>query len=397
MSSKKTTDYVYDSIQLLANPVAVFDQIREDGDVVWCPALRRWLVLSKPAAIKALSNPDLVVYDLFNAFRKIEEKSKKNLQNILRICDWIPFLHDGARHNQLRLLFAKVLTELQDDYLYTFERVSSTLLEQMLCKGKGDFAVDYSDRLHIETLGRLAEFSEEDSLWIAENSSSQGSVDFAASLGEILDANHRATVLLDRIEMLIKKHHDSKLIKMIHRQLVSAGIEDNLINRTGFMTALMLLGRDTLSGTLTVGLAHLFGQNQGELKPENWSDESWWLNEYIRLSSTVQIVNRVATKEVFLAGQRISKGDMLMVFPPAANRDPSSFSCPHSISDTNSNNIAFGTGRHLCTGKVLSRKSINIVLKHLSMLQNIKAMQGQKIDDSKNTRKYKNLPITLQR
>ncbi len=395
MSLKATTNYIYDGEEMLANPVDTFEAIRKDGDVVWCPAFRRWIVLSKAAVLAALSNPNLIVINIFESFAKIEDKTGYSLEDLTRICDWIPFLHDGPRHYQLRALFSKVLIEIREDYLNSFDKSSQNLIKKMLVKEQCDFAEDYSDRLHVETIGRLANFSDEDIDWITKNSSSQGGVDFAASVGEMLDANQRAKMLTERVDCLTENLDKSPLMNILSRQLIDAGIEDNIRSRTDFVIALMLLGRDTISGTLTVGIAEFLDQNDGVLVSEDWSGKDWLADEFIRMSSTVQHVDRVAVQDIDLCGQKISKGDALLVCLPAANRDPSNFSCPHSMSEENGAHFAFGSSRHRCTGKPLTKKAIDISFRHLSALAEIRALPGRQLDDSKKSRKYKKLPVTL--
>lgn len=395
--SKATTDYIYDSAELLADPAAVFDRVRADGDLVWCPALRRWLVLSKPAATEALGIRSLQVYDLFRAFQRIAQRSGVDLTDLTRICDWIPFLHDGPRHEQLRAFFARVLADIQGDYLASIESSSRRLLGRLVEQGEGCFARDYADRLHIEALGCLVGFPETERAWIAAHSSSQGSIDFAASIPEMLAANARAGALLRRIARFLEAPECQPFMKRIARHLAATGCGESPIHRLEALTALILLGRDTLAGTLSVGLAEMLDQNGGVLTSSSWRQPGYGVDELVRLSSTVQIVNRIATEPVWLAGQEIATGDLLMIFLPAANRDPASFTCPHAFAENRGAHIAFGARRHLCVGMPISRAAVEVALCHLAAIPEVRSMPGRVIDTSKNTRKFKNLPIRLPR
>jgi cytochrome P450 len=392
VSSKSVTDYIYDSRRLLDDPHGVFDEIRASGDVVWCPSMRRWLVLSKPAALSALQNPDLVVYDLFHAFERIQHGASVSLADLTRVCDWIPFLHDGPKHQRLRAFFARLLADIREDYLTAFSKVSQALLRGMAEAGRCDFATDYADRLHIAAIGDVAGFSAQDSAWLAENSSSQGSIDFAASVSEMQASDGRATKLLARVATLAR--HGS-FPDRVGVNLTAAGLEDTPTSRIEAMTALLLLGRDTLAGTLTLGLADLLDRNSGCLTPQNWPNIDRMEEEFTRLSSPVQIVNRRATRPVQLAGQTVETGDLLVIFLPAANRDPGSFSCPHGYDADNENHMAFGASRHLCVGMPLSRAAIKIAVHGLAAIAQINALPGRLLDDSKNTRKFKSLPISI--
>ena len=397
MPPRPTTDYVYNSAEMLADPEAAFEQIRAHGDVVWCPSVKCWLVVSKEAAISALKNDDLQVYDLSAALHSIANRSGEVLDDLIRICDWIPFLSDGDRHQQLRSLFARVLADIRDDYLVAIESASLRLLANMQNKGGGDFAKDYGDRLHVEAIGALAGFNETDVSWIARNSSSQGGVDFAASLNEMKEANQRVTGLLDLIGRQVSNASDSPFFDKIGRHLTAVGITNNHSNCVECLTALTLLGRDTLSGTLTLGLAYLLDHNNGVLVSNDWNKLTNMEDEIIRLSSTVQIVNRTATQPVKLGGIDIGTGETILIFLPAANRDPANFPCPHAHSAENGDHIAFGASRHLCVGMPVSRNVINISLQHLATLDYIESLPGRTLGETKNTRKYDALPIQMKK
>jgi cytochrome P450 len=58
-----------------------------------------------------------------------------------------------------------------------------------------------------------------------------------------------------------------------------------------------------------------------------------------------------------LAGVRIAEGDKVVVFPPAANRDPTVFAEPDRLDPSRSPNphITFGFGPHYCLGAPLAR------------------------------------------
>jgi cytochrome P450 len=396
MIDKLTTDYSYDRVEALLNPDATFDGVRPDGDVVWSNKMGRWLILSKSASIEAMRDKSLHVYDLFSIFTKLEGRVKIDLTHLKSMCDWIPFLHDGPRHLQLRGLFGRVLADIKTEYLAEYNEVSKDLLGDICTKGYGDLALDYGDRLHSETLGRLAGLTSEDSAWIASVAASQGSIDFAASVSEMLDMNERTFALLERLSVLTTS--SAKLASFMNRlgkHFSSCGIEDTKANRLQCFTALIILGRDTLSGTVTIGMNYLLDANNGELTKDLWGVSDDLVDEFIRLSSAVQISIRVASQETIIAGQNISKGDMVMIFLPAANHDPQVYSCPHAVKVGQDRHVAFGGGRHLCVGLPLSQEAIKISLKHLSMLDTIIVRSGRSMDGSRNTRKFKTFPITV--
>ncbi|MEU1202302.1 cytochrome P450 [Streptomyces sp. NPDC005813] len=73
---------------------------------------------------------------------------------------------------------------------------------------------------------------------------------------------------------------------------------------------------------------------------------------------------RIALEDVEIGGVRVRKGDPVYVSYLAANRDPSVFPDPDLIDvDRDAGaHMAFGNGPHYCTGAVLSRMQIELLL-----------------------------------
>lgn len=395
MSVKAITEYHYNSTEMLADPDQVFDRLRAEGEVVWSPKMRRWLILSEAAAKAALRDRSLRVYDVFKAFDHIASLSGNPLDELATVTSWIPFLADDQRHKQLRLLFAKVLNDILEPYLKAYEDASSEMIAAVKSVGTGDFATGYADRVHVEAFGRICGISAEDRLAFASLASSDGAVDFAVRVVTLVEANDRAKALLSQMVKILERAEDTALIRLIGKRLREAGIEDTLQSRAEFLVALTLLGRDTLAGSLTVWLAEMFDAENGRLQPGAWPETSAMLDEVLRVSSAVQIVNRVALKPVTIGGQKIEEGEILMIFLPAANRDPRSFECPHRFSVAHAPGLPFGVGAHACVGKQMTYKALQITLRHLSTLSEITARPGRQLADGRNTRKYAKLPITV--
>ncbi|WP_432158785.1 cytochrome P450 [Streptomyces sp. bgisy153] len=73
---------------------------------------------------------------------------------------------------------------------------------------------------------------------------------------------------------------------------------------------------------------------------------------------------RIALEDVELSGQRISAGEPVYVSYLAANRDPEVFPDPGAIDPDRDPNphLAFGNGPHHCTGAVLARTQIELLV-----------------------------------
>ena len=92
------------------------------------------------------------------------------------------------------------------------------------------------------------------------------------------------------------------------------------------------------------------------------------LEETLRFDSPVQYVARVATQDVEIRGQRISKGEEIVAFLGSANRDERRFSDPdHFDPDRDTRgHMGFGHGAHFCLGASLARLEANMALSALA-------------------------------
>jgi cytochrome P450 len=90
-------------------------------------------------------------------------------------------------------------------------------------------------------------------------------------------------------------------------------------------------------------------------RPELWPNA---VEEILRLDSPVQLTARVALKDFEAAGRRIKRGELVVVYLAAANRDPVVFPDPHRFDIERPNagrHLAFSGGRHFCVGSALAR------------------------------------------
>lgn len=97
------------------------------------------------------------------------------------------------------------------------------------------------------------------------------------------------------------------------------------------------------------------------------ADLSGLIEEAIRWTTSVQHFMRSATADTELGGQRIAKGDWLMLSYPSGNRDEDVFADPFAFDPDRSpnNQIAFGFGAHVCLGQHLARMEMRIFMEEL--------------------------------
>ncbi len=99
------------------------------------------------------------------------------------------------------------------------------------------------------------------------------------------------------------------------------------------------------------------------------ADPSLWPNaveEILRLDPPVQLTVRVAGTDTTVAGTTVRRGEMVVIYLAAANRDPAVFPDPHTFDVGRVNagrHLAFSGGRHFCLGAALARMEGEIGLR----------------------------------
>jgi linalool 8-monooxygenase len=92
------------------------------------------------------------------------------------------------------------------------------------------------------------------------------------------------------------------------------------------------------------------------------------VREMVRHASPVMHMRRTATADTELGGQRIAKGDKVVLWYTAANRDPAVFADPDAFDITRGNiqHLGFGSGQHVCIGSRLAEMQLRVAFRLLA-------------------------------
>ena len=91
------------------------------------------------------------------------------------------------------------------------------------------------------------------------------------------------------------------------------------------------------------------------------ADPALWpgaVEEILRLDSPVQLTARVARTDCVVGGAMVRRGEVVVIYLAAANRDPAVFDDPQRFDVRRTNagkHLAFSGGRHFCLGAALAR------------------------------------------
>lgn len=127
-------------------------------------------------------------------------------------------------------------------------------------------------------------------------------------------------------------------------------------------------GHDTTSST-TAGAMWALAERPEELRKVKEDPKliPMMVEESIRWVTPVKHFMRSATQDTELSGQKISKGDWMMLCYPSGNRDEDMFDDPFEFKVNRQPNrhIAFGHGAHICLGQHLARMEMRALWEEL--------------------------------
>jgi len=99
------------------------------------------------------------------------------------------------------------------------------------------------------------------------------------------------------------------------------------------------------------------------------------VEEFLRFDSPVQWIGRFAPETFSFRGHVIERGQLVLPYVAAANRDPARFSRPESLDVGRSfkQHLSFGAGHHRCLGMSLVREQMRLTLQ--AVLQRFSSFQ----------------------
>ncbi|MEZ5117086.1 MAG: cytochrome P450 [Candidatus Nanopelagicales bacterium] len=160
---------------------------------------------------------------------------------------------------------------------------------------------------------------------------------------------------------------DDLISKLVNR-IPDDGIPLDDKDFDNYFLLLVVAGNETTRQAISHSMKALMDN------PDQWQ---WFLDnpdkaqvaveELIRYASPVYHFRRTATRDVEMHGQQIKEGDKVVMWFPAANRDPEKFDDPYrlDLSRFPNDHLTFGKGPHTCMGANLARLEIRILFETL--------------------------------
>ncbi|MFI9411432.1 cytochrome P450 [Nocardia gamkensis] len=269
---------------------------------------------------------------------------------------------DPPEHDDLRRILAKEFTPRRMAGMRpTIQRIANELIDTMLAS---EGPVDLVDALALplpslvicELLGVPYDkhdfFQERTRAVLAPNSTPE---DIEAAIGAVM------TYLAELVTIKQAEPGDD-LISLLVKHIDSGAL--TVIDVAGMSTFLLMAGHETTGNMIGLGLFSLLEhpdqlaelRNDLQLMPQA-------VEELLRHLDIIGNLPRTVTEDIEINGQKIAKGDLVMMSTEAANKDADVFDDPErfDIHRDAGRHMTFGHGIHTCLGAPLARLELDIV------------------------------------
>jgi pimeloyl-[acyl-carrier protein] synthase len=341
----------------VADPYPTYRQLRAEDPVHHSP-LGFWVLTRYDDVVAALRDPRLAKEAIaaFVAARFGAPVPAMGLSMLDR---------DPPDHTRLRSLVSKAFTpRVVEGLRPRIQQIVDGLLERVSETGSMDLIEEFAYPIPVnvicEMLGVPVEDHERFKGW---------SLDIARGLDSILlppdsEVPKRSVAsrhaLADYFRELIAKRRASPRADLLSGLIAAEEAGDKLSENELLATCILLLiaGHETTVNLIGNGtLALLRHPDQLRRLRDNPALIGGAVEELLRFDGPVQRTARIPSEDVVIDGRKIAKGEMVMPFIGAADRDPAQFPDPDrlDIGRTDNRHIAFGWGIHFCLGAPLAR------------------------------------------
>jgi cytochrome P450 len=348
--------------EAIADPFSLYDDLRSRGSVFWNDLMHAWNVFGFDEVSAVLSDrgeryvevngdPELIYWFEAPNMITVDGSYHRRLRGAIE-----PMFTRSATakwEQRVREVVEELVTPLADgtrgyDLIADFTMIPTIIVADML--GVPPERYDDFRRWSHEIVSNLAYGSEQEE---ARATMKRAAVEINQYVAEEMERHRR-------------EQPDDLFTAMLNLTGDDAMTDDE-IRSTAVL--LVLAGYDTTAKMMGNTLVAL--EAHPEQRREVAGDSALVapaIEEALRWCGPVQFTGpRLAMQDAVLDGQAISKGDTVVVFLAAANRDPKRWPDPnrYDIHRELKSHLAFGWGPHLCLGAPLARLETKVAVEQL--------------------------------
>lgn len=288
---------------------------------------------------------------------------------------WVPSMinMDDPDHKRRRSLVNRGFTPRQlAEHEPKIRRICTRLIDAVCERGECDFVREIAAPLPLIMIGDMLGMPPEDFetllRWSEEMlaaTSTRMTPERTRSVSQAASEyfGYAAQAIAQRRE----KPTEDLLSTLVHAEIDGDRLSDEELQHESLL--ILIGGDETTRHVITEGALALIEHPAERRKlVEDPSRIPVAVEEMLRWVSPIKNMNRTATRDTVLRGQRIREGDKLLLLYACANRDPRAFDSPDVFDALRRPNdhVAFGGyGTHHCLGASLARLELRILFEEV--------------------------------
>lgn len=278
---------------------------------------------------------------------------------------------DPPEHGQMRGLVSNAFTPKAITGLESSIRsIARKSIQAAVEKGKIDFVQDYAAEIPMHVISEMMAVPEEKRLRLAQLSA--GLIDDQdPEVAPTEDFRQTAQFEIFQIAQELAQAGGPSSGVNLTQRLLAAEIDGKKLSEMDFSLFFMFLivaGNETTRTAMSGGLLTLLDHPDqlAELRADRSLLPSA-IEEMLRYWPPIHHFRRTTMCDVELRGQTIPKGDKVLMWYPAANRDELVFADPDrfDIRRDPNDHLSFGIGEHFCLGASLARLELRVMFEEL--------------------------------
>jgi cytochrome P450 family 142 subfamily A polypeptide 1 len=280
---------------------------------------------------------------------------------------------DDPEHKRRRNLVNRGFTPRQlAEHEPKIRRICTRLIDAVCERGECEFVREIAAPLPLIMIGDMLGMPPEDFETLLQWSEEMLAATSSAITPEKSEAAARSAsayfaYITEAIAQRRSSPTDDLLSVLVHAEIDGDRLSDEELQHESLL--ILIGGDETTRHVITEGALALIEHPAERRKLlDDPSRIPVAVEELLRWVSPITNMNRTATRDTELRGQRIREGDKLLLLYASANRDPRAFDSPDvfDVERRPNSHVAFGGyGTHHCLGASLARLELRIMFEEL--------------------------------
>ena len=368
----------------------VFDELRRTAPVTWHPPLDSSMEVNSDGFWAVVRHEDITAVsadsETYSSSAEYGGVMFEDLPEFFADATGAFLVQDDPRHAKMRKLVSVAFTPKRlRAFQEAIDKRSVEIVDNLINKGDCDFVYNVAQLMPMWAISELMGIPEELREGVAHWADVQATGGHGSHLTGGMDPGEAVLASLGYMRgaglMLAEMRRwlpaDDLMSGLIAAEIDGEKLSDNDI--VTFFNLLGVAGNDTTRNTLAHAVLGLTNnpEQRAYLLEDFDGRIDGAIEEFLRWGTVVETFRRTATTDTELNGQKIAKGEKVVMFYGSGNRDPEMFDEPgkFDLSRTPNKHMAFGGGgSHFCMGSMLAKAEMKSLMKELlTRVPNIEA------------------------